>query len=511
MNGLNKIGEYLRTTFALDLRAIALMRMALALVIITDLVIRSTSLVAFYTDEGVLPLSVLYRSNWNPSFFSLYGMGTGWKIVALLFILNFIFALLLFFGYKTRLMSVLCWLFLVSLHNRNPIVLQGGDELLRLALFWGIFMPWGQRYSIDAINSDTQTSLVHKKTWFDIPVMGYLSLLFSVYFFSAVYKDSDEWRREGSALYYALSLDQMVWPLGKLIYPYEGLLKFLTKYVFYLELLAPFLLFIPVKNPFFRMVFVALVGTLHVGISVTLYVGLFFLIGLATLIGLLPQSVMDRIEKRTSLIRSLGRKFASPIAELFKKSGMLQFSFKAKLSELAQFQLRLIYRGVLFFVICYNLLWCIGMISNSTLRVSDNFLWFGYTFRFDQNWGMFAPSVYKDDGWYIYEAELERADAGGEKQLIDLNRKGEAVTYEKPENIIRLYENDRWRKFGEIWQLQTDVVKKEFCRYLKNKWNRKHPEKRIGALRIVYMKETTLPDYEPVKVERTVPCDCEKY
>ncbi|MBC7865092.1 MAG: hypothetical protein IAF38_19110, partial [Bacteroidia bacterium] len=86
---MKKIQEYLYKNFALDLRSIALMRMALALVLMTDLIIRSTSLMAHYTDEGVLPLSTLYTSNWNPSFFSVYCMSTGWKIIALLFIINF--------------------------------------------------------------------------------------------------------------------------------------------------------------------------------------------------------------------------------------------------------------------------------------------------------------------------------------------------------------------------------------------------------------------------------------
>ncbi|MFN6039704.1 MAG: hypothetical protein ACK452_14635, partial [Bacteroidota bacterium] len=63
---------------------------------------------AFYTDDGLLPLSTLYKSNWNPSFFSVYAMSTGWKFIAFLFFLNFVFVFLLFVGYKTRLMTILC-------------------------------------------------------------------------------------------------------------------------------------------------------------------------------------------------------------------------------------------------------------------------------------------------------------------------------------------------------------------------------------------------------------------
>ena len=484
-NKLDKAGDYLFRNFSLDIRALSLMRMAIALIIMLDLVIRSTSIIAFYTDEGVMPLSVLYRSNWEPAFFSVYSLGTGWKIIAVLFFLNFLFAFFLFAGYKTRLMSVLCWIFLVSLHNRNPLVLQGGDELLRLALFWGIFMPWNRKYSIDSFIEPDNFQSEKKKSWFDISALGYIILLFSVYFFSALLKESGEWRKEGSALYYALSLDQMAWPLGKLIYPHEGLLKFLTHYVFYIELIAPFLLFVPFKNPFFRMVFVVLIGTLHLGISVTLYVGLFYLIGLATLIGLLPSTVLDKIENKTGIIRLFFYRIFSRMAETLKNTVEFKFNIKIKLSELANFQMGLLYRGFLFFVICFLVLWSMGNISDSKLRVNKKFLGFAYFFRFDHNWGMFAPSVYKNDGWYIYEAELQAKDTSAQKEVIDLNRNGAVIDYSKPGNIIALYENDRWRKFGEIYQLQSDKVKKELCRYLKNNWKIKHTEKRIEALRIV--------------------------
>lgn len=510
-----KIGDHLHTNFSLDLRSISLMRMGIASLLIIDLCIRSTSIIAHYTDSGVLPIDILFKSNWNPNFFSIYCMGSGWKIIAFLFLLNFIFAVALFFGYKTRLVTIICWVFLVSLHNRNPLILQGGDELLRMCLFWGIFMPWGARYSIDRLvlqreqadlktndNSLSERPLNEKKTWFNVGALGYLALLFSVYFFSAMLKDSDEWRKNGTALYYALSIDQMVWPLGKMIYYNAGLLNFLTHYSFYLELLCGFLLFIPIKNHWFRAIFIFLIFTFHLGISLTLYVGLFFLIGMLTLIGLVPTQWIEILEKRTKNIRVFFKKLFCYFEKIISKRLTITYNFRFNLNENIKYQLKLLRIGFLFFILCYNVLWCLGQLNNSTIKINERFLWLGHFFRFDQNWGMFAPTVFKDDGWYIYEAKIKNGE------LVDLNRNGKKVSYKKPSNIIDLYENDRWRKFGEIWPLEPEKVKKKFCDYLKYKWNSEHPTEKIDSLRIIYMLESTLPNYKYVLPLRTIRCDC---
>ena len=506
---LNRIQKNFTENFSFDLRALSLMRMGIALIVLTDLIIRSTSLIAFYADEGVLPLSVLYKSNWNPSFFSIFAIGTGWKIIALLFFINAVFAFFLFLGFHTRLMTFLCWLMMVSLHNRNPLILQGGDELLRLTLFWGFFIPWGKRYSIDSILAVDKNQQELKNRWLNWGGLGFLFLLFSVYFFSAMMKTSSEWNSEYSAIYYALSLDQITWPVGKFIYQFPSLLKVLTFMIYYVELFSPLLLLIPFKTSFFRMVFIFLIASFQLGICITLFVGLFYLIGLVTLIGLIPEGMLNRIEKNTFRFRLFSRRIFEKIAHTFGSKIHIEIKPFFQFSELSRFQIRLLYGAFLAFVLCFNLLWCVGQLPKSRLKVSDNFLWFAYVFRFDQDWGMFAPRVYKNDGWYIYEANLEKKNQT--ESAIDLNRSGKQIDYKKPENILALYPDDRWRKFGELWQYQSDKVKKEFCRYLRNKWNREHPNKRIATLKIIYMQETTLPDYKKCEIKPVVQCDCEKW
>ena len=148
--------QRLRTVFTLDLRSIALFRIGLSLCLLLDLFLRSFDLRAFYTDEGVLSradwLEIAPKLHWSLHAAS----GDAW-FQSILFIATAMFALCLLFGYRTRLMTFLCWAMTVSLLNRNTYISQAGDELLVILLFWAMFLPLHARYSVDAALSYSKT------------------------------------------------------------------------------------------------------------------------------------------------------------------------------------------------------------------------------------------------------------------------------------------------------------------------------------------------------------------
>ena len=268
--------------YRLDIKALSLMRIAIALIIIIDLLIRFSDLEAHYTNNGLWPLNLIYNFGWNPGFWSLHALNGGVNFIIILFVLHFIFALFLLIGYKTRLFSVLVWLFTISLHNRNLFVLQAGDDLLRMILFWGIFLPWGNYYSID---SKKITRLKNNA----LANIGYLLLIASIYFFTFNLKNSAEWRNSGTAIYFALSLDQLRMPFfGDWLYQFPILMNILTHFVYWLEFVLPFLILWPSKNGKSRFIAFILILILQIGIGMTLYVGLFFLINIVSSIGLIP-------------------------------------------------------------------------------------------------------------------------------------------------------------------------------------------------------------------------------
>lgn len=123
----------------------------MALLVLSDLARRAKDLVAHYSDQGVLPRSEL---DLGPYSFSLNTLSGAPEFQALLFGLAALGALSMLVGYRTRLATFVVWLLVLSIQLRNPLVLTGGDQLLHLLLFWGIFLPLGTVWSVDRARAD---------------------------------------------------------------------------------------------------------------------------------------------------------------------------------------------------------------------------------------------------------------------------------------------------------------------------------------------------------------------
>src|SRR5207249_2480615 len=139
----------LRSIFGIDLRTLALFRVMLAMVVLADLALRARDLTAHYSDRGVLPRAALIGDigSWKPSLHFISGSAT---FQAMLFVLAGLVALAMLVGYRTRIATFISWVFVLSVEARNPGVFQGGDHLLYLLLFWGMLLPLGARFSVDA-------------------------------------------------------------------------------------------------------------------------------------------------------------------------------------------------------------------------------------------------------------------------------------------------------------------------------------------------------------------------
>ena len=491
---------YFQKTFTLDLRALALLRMGMGALLLIDLYTRATDLEAHYANLGVLPLSALFNYSWNGYFFSFHTASGLWQVQAIFFVLAAIFATALMLGFKTRWATILCWAFTLSLQNRNPLILQGGDDLVRMLLFWGIFLPWGAFYSLDS----RKTCVPEKTEYFSAATVAFVLQLFLLYFCTALLKHAPEWRTQGTAIYYALSLDQILLPVGKLIYPYYDLLKFLTFGVYYTELLLPFLLLIPFYNSFFRLVVIGVLASLHFGISLTLFVGLFYLINLVSLLGLLPPEAMNWFEKKilppAKNFCNRALDFCSRWPYPFSFRGDLEITCAPHYNKLVV----LLRESLVGLILLYTIWWNLENTPQKFVPFPENARWLGSWLRVDQNWGMFSPAVFKDDGWYILEATTRT----GKK--IDLNHKGARVTYQKPEAVVSLFKNDRWRKYSENY-LFVDYawMRPYYCNYLLRTWNEKNAiSNQVKSLEVIYMKEVSLNHYKTRPVKREVLCTC---
>lgn len=456
------------------------MRIGIGIILLLDLGIRSLSIKAFFTNDGVLPLDVLKQYNWSPAYFSFHtASGELWWQI-LLFVINTICIVFLIIGFRARLFTFICWVFLTSLQNRNPFILQGGDDLLRIILFWAMFLPWGERYSV-------QKKSHYPTNYFSWANIGYLLLPCSIFFFSALLKTSPEWRTEGTALYYALSLDQIRLPFGTFIYQFPTLLKALTFFVFYTELIAPLLLIMPFVPNKIRQIGIVLYVLVFIGIASSLYVGLFYIIGLVSLIGLLPSGFIDWFENHfyknnTQFINNASSE--ENISPIFQISNTIKNYFVIAVAA---------------FCLMMNL----GSVKKFPFYLDPTIVAYGKVLRLEQNWGMFSPFILKDDGWFVYSALSEN------HTYIDIKHQTDSVSFKKPTPMVCEFESDRWRKFQENYTFNNNNYMRPFyCKYLLNKWNNEHPDKRIYDLTIFFMKETSLPDYKTLPITKTAVCNC---
>lgn len=282
---------FLDKRYGLDLRSLALLRIGLAWVILADLFTRMGDLVAHYTDAGVLPRQA--ASEILPaSYWSIHLLSGQAGIQVLIFLVAVILALALLVGYKTRLVTIVSWAMLISLHNRNPALIFAADDVLRAVMFWAMFLPLGAKYSLDSALNTASQDLPQR--FFGVATVAFMVQQCFIYMFSAFFKTtSPTWWSEGSAVYYALSFDQYVTPLGAWLLNLGGLLSLFTVVTLILEWLGPLLLFVPVRTDLFRNIAIVTFISLHLGFGLTLNLGIFPALSVVTWLAFIPTSTWD--------------------------------------------------------------------------------------------------------------------------------------------------------------------------------------------------------------------------
>ena len=291
-----------KKVFTLDLRSLALMRIAAASILILDLINRSRSISAHYTDWGSVPRDMAVHSYDVDFYTSLhFSTGTAWG-QAILFLIAGVFAFFLLIGHRTRLSVIVSWAMLLSLQNRNYFVLNSGDVLIRLLLFWGIFLPLGARYSLDAALQKEEEELPN--SYFSIATVGLILQVMSVYVYAGWLKLPEPSWQAGLGTYYALNDEQFTTAFGRYMGTKYELLKAVTPIVLYFEVWWPFVILIPFRNSLFRIIGVLMGFGFHIANQMMLEFGFFSFIGMTAWSALFPSEFWDyydhKRKKKTS-------------------------------------------------------------------------------------------------------------------------------------------------------------------------------------------------------------------
>jgi hypothetical protein len=454
--------------FAVDLRSLALFRVAVGVVFLWDVATRAADLRAHYSEEGILPVEVaaqLYSGTVHASPF-------GWlsahpPALAALFGLMAVAGSLLVVGYRTRAATALCWVLLATLQMRNHMVYFGGDSLLRVLLFWSLFLPLGGRWSVDARRAPGE---VRSNRFASLGSAAMLLQIATVYWVTGLGKVDPAWF-DGSAVWYALNLDLYVTRAGIWLREQTWLIPILTYGTLGLEILGPCVALSPIWSGPLRTLMVATFAAFHAGMWLALDIGFFQPLSIAAWLVFLPPWFWD------DLLPRLGRRAGAwePGARAIGAPRWLEAAVAVPLVYL-----------VLFATFAAG-----GLLARGRmLELPGPIQTLGRALRLNQHWIMFRTFGERDE-WLV--ADVTRADG----RHVDPFR-GAPLSREPDEPLAEVLPNLRWRLVtaivvqGRAPSPRAAIIQSRFAGYLCRRWNASHAgRERAEEITLVAMREET--------------------
>ena len=332
-----------KRAIGIDTRALAAFRMLTGLLIVGDVISRARNFSFYYTDDGVLSASLTQRLT-SDGAFSVFYYTTDPTVMAGIFVVTALVGVVLTLGYQTRVMTVVAFLLVISFDHQNPLVTSYADVLFRLLLFWAIFLPLGERWSIDALLAATESSEDEtgarsgdksgehvdergehvderdrasaesgpRRMVVGLASAAILTQMITMYVVNGIHKArSDMWGTTDVAPL-VLGIDEMTFLLGDFMRQFPTLLGYGGVLWYYMMLTAWALVLLRGKA---RIAFVALFVGGHMSFAVTVRIGAFAYVALAGLLLFLPPSFWDVVETRGRQIwRSLAARASVPVS-----------------------------------------------------------------------------------------------------------------------------------------------------------------------------------------------------
>ncbi len=500
--------ERLTSVFGIDPRSLAVFRICLGSLLLVDVLRRAENFTAMYTEVGFFPLS-LATSHFGDNRWSLSFLSGATEFQAAVFVLAAIFAFALLIGCWTRVATIVSWVLLVSLQARNPLVLNNGDTFMRMLLFWSIFLPLGRVWSFDAwrrpAGGDRYAPVL------SVATAAVLLQICLVYWFTGMAKCNEVWLGSlwhwvqgnaawsevsvgGDAMHYVWSLDIYARPFARMMLEYPAVGKWLAFATVVLEILGPLLLLIPWGTRWLRLGVILSFVLFHVGIELSLDVGLFSMVSIVAWIALLPSVVWTNRFSRG--IGQFVKRLCSSKRETPAASPQRTTMPAAVIRAAAQ----VVCLVFLLFVVAWNVSFIGETESGLRFRRSTN--WLASATWTLQRWQMFGrpPTV---GVWFVYRAELKNG------AMVDVLRGGAAVSLEKPPSIAATFPNYAWRKMHRNI-LDAELASSErlaayhqsITEFMCRQWNERHgPDEQVVALDMLCFAYSLAPAASPAESE----------
>ena len=463
-----------------DARPIGIFRILFTLILLKDAIYRLFLGELFYSDTGIAPpllMADIYRTfRWS----LMDHLGADWQVT--LFLVLWILVLIgLLVGYQTKLMTILNWILIVSIHERNIFMLSGADTTLRVLSFWIMFLPMGRAYALDRRLKPTLPD-----TAFAFP-LRIIQLQFAfIYVAAALLKLHGITWIEGSAVYHAMQLRSFTHPIADwmlTIAPY-WMFQVSTWFILIAEGAFFVLMFLPFGQPRLKALGLLATGSVHVGIGIIMAIPNFSIVMIVSYL----------LFFEDAWLIWLGNKFYP------------QHTFKdiASLSPTAKITWRmwivvLITGSLLFTVYGYNLWFmrpngkALGLpISAVQIEVVQGLgLW--------QAWDMFAPNPFKTDGGMLVMGTFS------DTSRLELRTERDYPADEIPRFYFGV--GTRWKKYDEgLYYGSRTTLMEAHAEYRCRIANANNPEIRLEQVELIYrsrqIHEVDAPEnpYEDVSI-----------
>jgi hypothetical protein len=297
----------------IDRRVLGLFRILFGILLIGDALRRLPDATFFFSNEGVLPNHFALYAPLAKPFFSLYTAFSSPGEVKFAIALTALAYIPYLIGYRTKIAQVVAFVLVTSLSCRNIFVENGGCIVVGIVAAWTMFLPVGDRFSVDALlksmrsrRERTARALEDRALWEPVriphqslAVLAIVLQIFAIYFFNTVHKEGATWKN-GEAIHWVLWQNRIatVWTAWLRMHEPSWLSPVATRMTLIIEGSAAFLPLLPFAQRYVRTTHVVITVALHAGIALLMTLGPFSYIMILLNFLMLPPEVLDAAAKK---------------------------------------------------------------------------------------------------------------------------------------------------------------------------------------------------------------------
>jgi len=230
-------------------RVLGAYRIVIGLLTLYSFLLFAKDATAFFSDRGVVSVSTVERMQereWHSVLAWLRSPAAVKCTLAALFLAGASFTA----GFYTRTSAVLLYVLVTSFHERNPLVMNSGDSVLRTMLFFFMFAPAGRSFSLDNLRkrrAGLEPDPALAAPWAQRMMQIQVAV---IYFTTAYAKSRGDLYHNGSAMYYAFGLvDFNVHGIENLM-NYPVLYSAMTFGMLFIVVSLPFLIWFRASRPY---------------------------------------------------------------------------------------------------------------------------------------------------------------------------------------------------------------------------------------------------------------------